>query len=68
MADGTVQVNPPGMVSTGEGYISSITVRTGGSAVVLTPNATTGQVDCSALAVTNLVQDYRQFKLIKGGT
>jgi hypothetical protein len=61
-----IQVNTPGLPSTAEGYISSITIRTGGSAVVLTPNATTGQVTCSALAATQLVQDYARFKLITG--
>lgn len=61
-----IQVNTPGMASTDEGYISSITIRTGGSASVLTPNATTGQVTVSEAAATVLVQDYRQFKLIKG--
>lgn len=50
-----IQVNPPGLPSTAEGYISSITIRTGGSATVLTPNATTGQVTCSAAAATQLV-------------
>ena len=61
-----VQVNTPGMVSTDEGYISSITVRTAGSAQALTPNATTGQITVSASAATKLVQDYNQFKLITG--
>lgn len=61
-----VQVNPPGMASTDEGYISSITVRTGGSATALTPNATTGQVTVSAAAATALVQRYERMKLITG--
>jgi hypothetical protein len=61
-----VQVNKPGMASTDSGYISSITVRTGGSATVLTPNATTGQITVDALAATCLVQDIAQFKLITG--
>jgi len=61
-----IQVNPPGLASTDEGYISSITVRTAGGASVLTPDATTGQVTVSALAATQLVQDPRQFKLITG--
>lgn len=61
-----VQVNPPGMTSTTPGYISSITVYTGGSATALTPNGTTGQVTTDALAATQLVQDYNQFKLITG--
>lgn len=62
-----VQVNTPGMASTDEGYISSITVRTAGSATVLTPNATTGQVTMSALAATRLVQDWAKPLLITGG-
>lgn len=61
-----VQVNTPGMASTDEGYISSITVRTGGAATVLTPDATTGQVTMSALAATKLVQQHSKFKLITG--
>lgn len=61
-----VQVNTPGMASTDSGYISSITVRTGGSATVLTPNATTGQVTVDAAAATKLVQDHSAFKLITG--
>jgi hypothetical protein len=59
-----VQVNPPGMVSTDPGYISSITVRTGGSATVLTPNATTGQITVDDASGTQLVQLYQRFKLI----
>lgn len=62
----TLQVNPANMSSTAEGYISSITIRTGGSAEVLVPNATTGQVTVSAEAATRLVQHYSGFKLIKG--
>lgn len=61
-----VQVNTPGMASTDPGYISSITVRTGGAATVLTPNATTGQVTMEALAATKLVQDHSTFRLISG--
>lgn len=61
-----VQVNTPGMASTDPGYISSITVRTGGSASALTPNATTGQITVDALAATKLVQDHSAFKLITG--
>lgn len=61
-----VQVNPPGLPSTAEGYISSITVRTGGSATVLTPNATTGQVTMSELAATQLVQQFNKITLITG--
>lgn len=61
-----VQVNPPGMTSTTEGYISSITVYTGGSATALTPNATTGQITVSAAAATQLVQKYERLKLVTG--
>lgn len=61
-----IQVNTPGMADTAEGYISSITIRTGGSAQALTPNVTTGQVTVSALAATKLVQDHSKFKLITG--
>lgn len=49
-----VQVNPPGMASTDPGYISSITVRTGGAATVDAP------------AATAMVQQYAGFKLITG--
>lgn len=61
-----VQVNPPGMQSTDPGYISSITVRIGGLATVLTPNATTGQVTCDAPLAIALVQSWAGFKLITG--
>lgn len=61
-----LQVNTPGMASTDSGYISSITIRTGGSATALTPNATTGQVTVDAAAATKLVQDHSHFKLISG--
>lgn len=61
-----VQVNTPGMASTDSGYISSITVRTGGAATALTPNATTGQITVDAPAATKLVQDHSRFKLIQG--
>lgn len=61
-----IQVNTPGMDSTDPGYISSITIRTGGSATVLVPNATTGQVTVDELAATKLVQDISRFRLITG--
>lgn len=61
-----IQVNPPGLPSTAEGYISSITIRTAGSSSVLTPNATTGQVTVSAQAATQLVQQPNKIKLITG--
>jgi len=62
----TVQVNAPALVSTDEGYISSITVRTGGSAVAKTPDAA-GQITVSQAAATALVQDYAKFKIVLGG-
>ena len=61
-----VQINPPGKLSTDPGYISSITVRTGGGPTVLTPDAGTGQVTMDAYAATQLVQNYWQFKIITG--
>lgn len=61
-----LQVNTPGMATTDPGYISSITIRTGGSDTVLVPNATTGQVTVDAPAITKLVQDHSKFKLITG--
>ena len=61
-----IQVNTPGMASTDPGYISSITIRTGGAATVLTPNATTGQVTVDAPAATKLVQAHSCIKLITG--
>lgn len=61
-----IQVNPPGMVSTDPGYISSITIRTGGAATALVPNATTGQVTVDELAATQLVQEINRIRLITG--
>jgi len=61
-----IQVNTPGMTSTDPGYISSITIRTGGSATTLVPNATTGQVTVDELAATKLVQDISRILLITG--
>ena len=59
-----VQVNTPGMASTDPGFISSITVRTGGSATVLTPNATTGIIQVDDAAGTKLVQEISRFRLV----
>lgn len=59
-----IQVNPPGMATTDPGYISSITVRTGGSAQALVPNTTTGQITVDDAAGTQLVQLYQRFKLV----
>lgn len=61
-----VQVNTPGMASTDPGYVSSITVRTAGSATVLTPNATTGQVTMDALSATKLCQMESRLQLVSG--
>jgi hypothetical protein len=61
-----IQVNTPGMASTDSGYISSITVRTGGSDSALTPDEKTGQITVDALAATKLVQAHSVFKLITG--
>lgn len=63
-----IQINTPGMAATDPGYISSITIRTGGTAAVLTPNATTGQVTVDELAATKLVQDHSKIKLISAKT
>lgn len=61
-----VQINPPGLTSTSPGYISSITIYTGGTATVLVPNVTTGQVDVDELAATQLVQEINRIRLITG--
>lgn len=60
-----LQVNPPGMASTDEGYISSITIRTGGGDSVLTPNATTGQVTVAAAAISNIVRNVANVQCMK---
>lgn len=49
-----IQLNPPGMTASTPGYISSITVYTGGSAQVLTPDGN-GQITVDANAATRLV-------------
>lgn len=61
-----IQVNTPGMSAADAGYISSITIRTGGSATALTPNAATGQVTVDASAATKLVQVVSRIRLITG--
>lgn len=61
-----IQVNTPGMAATDSGYISSITIRTGGADSVLTPNGTTGQVTVDAAAATKLVQEISRIRLITG--
>lgn len=59
-----LRVNTPGMASTDPGYISSITIRTGGSATVLVPNATTGEVTVDAEAATKLAQMISRFVVV----
>ena len=59
-----VRVNPPGMASTAPGYVSSITIRTAGSATVLVPNATTGEVAVDGPAATQLCQMENRFKVV----
>ena len=59
-----VRVNTPGMATTDPGYISSITIRTGGAATVLVPNATTGEVTVDAEATTKLRQMESRFKVV----
>ena len=49
-----VQVNPLGLQSTDPGFISSITIRTGGSAQVLVPDGN-GQITVDSQAATRLV-------------
>lgn len=59
-----LRVNTPGMASTDPGYISSITIRTGGFATVLVPNATTGEVTVDAEAATKLAQMISRFVVV----
>lgn len=61
-----VQVNSPGLTTTSPGYISSVTVYTGGVATVLVPDVTTGQITVDALAATRLVQRIHRPLLISG--
>lgn len=49
-----IQLNPPGLQSTDEGYISSVSIRSAGSTAVLTPDGN-NQITMSALAATRLV-------------
>lgn len=49
-----IQLNPPGLATTDEGYISSITVRTSGAPTALVPDGN-NQVVMSALAATRLI-------------
>lgn len=49
-----IQLNPPGMAATDEGYISSVTIYTSGSAQVKTPDGN-GQITVSAQAATRLI-------------
>jgi hypothetical protein len=52
-----IRINTPGMASTDPGYISSVTIYTAGSATVLVPNATTGEVTVDAPAASKLCLD-----------
>lgn len=64
-----VQVNPPNLATTDEGYISSITIRTGGSPTVLVPSApgaNGGQVTVSTAAATQLIAFSKSAQLITG--
>jgi hypothetical protein len=63
-----VRVNPVGMTASDEGFITAMTVVTGGSPTALstTDLSTLGTIDISALAATSLVQDIKQFKLVTG--
>lgn len=61
-----IQVNPPGMATTDPGYVSSITVYTGGSASALVPNTTTGQITVDALAATQLARLVNRIRLVTG--
>lgn len=49
-----IQLNPPGLTSASPGYISSITVYTGGAATVLAPDGN-GQITVDANCATRLV-------------
>ena len=60
-----LRVNTPGMAPTDPGYISSITIRTGGAATVLVPNATTGEVTVDAEAATKLAQMISRFVVVR---
>ena len=68
-----IQLNPVGLQSTDPGYISSITIRTGGSPTVLTPDGN-GQITTDALCATRLVggsgvggqNSGQQIKLVTG--
>lgn len=58
----TMQLNPMGMLSTTEGYISSISIRTGGGVSVLTPTTILGVAERIAVsneAMTNLISAQR---------
>jgi hypothetical protein len=61
-----IQVNTPGMATTDPGYISSITIRTAGSATVLVPNTTTGQITVDAPCATKVCQMESRFKIVTG--
>lgn len=64
-----VQLNPVGMLSTEEGYISSITLRSAGGNAVFTPDAS-NQIGVAGvlgpLAMTRLVVNASAIKLVTG--
>lgn len=65
--DAKVQINPVGMASTDEGYISSVTVRTAGAATAKVP-AADGTITVSQEAATALVQKIQErMRIVQGG-
>ncbi len=63
-----VRINPVGMTASDEGFITAMTVVTGGSPTVLstTDLSTLGTITVSALAATAIVQDYRKPHIVTG--
>jgi hypothetical protein len=63
-----VQVNPVGLTSSDEGFITAMTIVTAGAPAVMstTQLGTLGTITISALAATQVVQDPQQFKLVSG--
>lgn len=59
-----VRINTPGMSVTDPGYISTISIRTGGTVVIFVPNATSGEVTVDAPAATKLCQEVSRFKYV----
>ena len=72
LADGAIiQLNPIGMLSTEDGYISSISVRQNGGVTVFTPDAN-NQIgvasDLYPIAATRLATVIQRIRLVKGGS